>query len=193
MSNIDKVLSLLKKLQEALTGRAYSTSYESKVWRQVIPTLISKLCKAITERDIIQVALLLKLLIEYFSQVKYFIDRFSHDDDKFMLDLRRRSRRGQSFSIRMITESKNVPGPVKKKLVNLYLEVSKFVHPSEELTVALTSERREDLFWEIISSVDSIVDLLLYLYMSVYGVSESVCKLCLEYSLERCLKRCVRS
>ncbi len=167
------------------------TNYENRVWRKVIPRLVDKMRKAILENDIIVIAVTAKLIIEYISQIKYLIDKFGHNEDKFQLDIKRRTRKGQSFSIRMITDAKGIPGPIKKYILSVYLHFAKYVHPSEDLTFILTSDRDVQMYVQkILQEIHKLLDVTLYIYIAMYGASADLCALCYDISLEKCLKKC---
>ncbi len=189
LSNLNEVTQLLRKITEIISRETYSTSYEKKIWTNVVPKLLGRLCRALEEKDLLQIALYSKLIVEYLAQIKYLRDRYNNDDEKFFSDLRKRTRRGQSFSIRMITDAKNVPGPIKRKILNVYLYFAQFVHPSENLTSYLVASSG-NLPVDLICYLSRLLDVILYLYMLMYGIRDSLCDLCVRGSFEMCSKRC---
>ncbi|NPA70342.1 MAG: hypothetical protein GXO26_05975 [Crenarchaeota archaeon] len=148
-------------------------------------TLFEKCYKCVDKFSTIILFFLMKLCLEIAFQLKYFKDKFSNKSvEEFIKDLYRRSRRGSSFSIRMLTDSKDIPGKFKKDFLKIYLKICEYVHPSYSIIFSnIDKNIVEELFRDFL-------DTLLYILLACYGRRDDLCNICLEYSLYHCSRRC---
>jgi len=109
---------------------------------------------------------LLKLLLEATIQYIY-ISSMKIEDP--IIYVRKRSRNYASFSATMIKRLRNVHGSKKKWILKTYLQVSKFVHPSD---VVWTSTIYLD-----VKLVREVLDVILYVIAHAVrsGVLDKVC------------------
>lgn len=78
---------------------------------------------------------LLKLLLE--AMVQYIYIRSIGIEDPIAY-VRRRSRGYASFSVTMIKRLRNVHGSKKRWILKIYLQIAKFVHPSDMVWISTT-------------------------------------------------------
>ncbi len=186
MSSVEDLVRDVRRVLERFQANL-KTSYERSVINLIVRLLecsyrCSRCC-----RDIPSISYsLLKLSLELIFQLRYFLEKYGTEKiEYFLKDLSRRSKRGSSFSIRMITDSRNIAGRVKREILNTYLQICEYVHPSLKLLM------NPDIS-EYAKHMHKVVDIVMYTILMSYGTVNEICELCRRYSLERCEKYCSR-
>ena len=185
ITTVDRVITILQEISNKV-----STRYEKMALIRMssLLTSLKKCYYCNNESSSNIIAFLLKLCLEIMFQLKYFKDKYDKDlEDNFIRELSKRSRKGSSFSIRMLTESKGIPGKYKKDFLKIYLKICSYVHPSYEF---LLSEQQK-------INVDNLLleflDVLLYVLLTCYGPEGRTCDICREHGLKHCLRKCSRA
>ncbi len=179
---ISNVINILEQILENT-----EIEYEKRIISMLIEILRSVLkcynCENSLRINI--VSFLFKFSMELIFQLKYFKDKLSKKTvEEIMKELSRRSRRGASFSIRMLTDARDIPGKYKKDFLRIYLRICNNVHPSYS---ALLSKSGED---DIKMLFIDFLDVLLYMLILCYGRREDICEICRSLSLYHCSRRC---
>ncbi len=182
-----KLLEDLYKCLISITSGAGPEAILLRFLRGVIRRLLELLDRGL---DLISCCAYLKLILETVILLRYLREKYGNNAEAAFRELQSRSRRGQSFSIRMVTDSKHIAGRVKKEILNTYLDVCQFVHPSSTLVNALLKDQEDyDIVQELVRRVS---DYVLYLLLLTFGKNEHICEVCSEYGLQRCSKYCSR-
>ncbi len=183
------MITLIEKTKTVLDNLLVSacSEYEKRALLMIKNILNSfeKCYECSNELSIIILFFLLKLCIEIIFQLKYFKDRFSEKSiEDFIRDLHKRSRRGSSFSIRMLTDSRDIPGKFKKDFLRTYLKICEYVHPSYSMFFSNIDKRIID------DVLLDFLDTMLYVLLTCYGRRDDICEICLSYSLYHCSRKC---
>ncbi|NPB00133.1 MAG: hypothetical protein GXO10_02045 [Crenarchaeota archaeon] len=182
---ITLIREVLKVLDEL--SRSVETEYEKKILL-IIKNILESYEKCYNCNNKISITILsflLKLCLEIAFQLKYFKDKFSNRPvEDFIRELYKRSKKGSSFSIRMLTDSKNIPGKFKKDFLKTYLKICEYVHPSYNLIFSNIDRSIIDNIFQ------RFVDILLYILLLCYGPRDDICRICLSNDLYYCSRRC---
>ena len=184
-----KLLEDLVKCVDSLQAATGAERILLKLLQKLIKNLIENITKG---QDIVSCCAYLKLTLETTILLKYLREKYRDNQEGALRELQIRSRKGQSFSIRMLTDSKHIVGRIKKEILNTYLDVCRFVHPSSDLINVLL--KYQNNFDSILQDlVIRVSDYVLYLLLLTFGKNENICRVCLSYNLQRCSKYCSRS
>ncbi len=163
------VLDIIKCLNLVHKDLKYNTVYESLIWNKLIPLLMEKLAKDISERRNIDIAFDLKLIIESAIQATYLLLKHKFNEINIKRELSRRTKTASIFTAKMIAELPNTPGPIKKQILNIYLKISEYTHPTlrimERISAMITLS---DLDPDIRELIKETVDLTMYLLLRLY-------------------------
>jgi len=163
------VLDTIKCLNLVHKDLKYNTVYESLIWNKLIPLLMEKLAKDISERRNIDIAFDLKLIIESAIQATYLLLKHKFNEINIKRELSRRTKTASIFTAKMIAELPNTPGPIKKQILNIYLKISEYTHPTlrimERISAMITLS---DLDPDIRELIKETVDLTIYLLLRLY-------------------------
>ena len=163
------VLDTVKCLNLVRKDLKHNTIYESLIWIRLIPSLLEKLAKDINEKRNIDIALDLKLIIESAVQATYLLLRHKFNEMNIRRELSRRTKTASIFTAKMITELPNTPGPIKKHILNIYLRISEYTHPSQKImektSVIIATNNLDPDIRELIKET---IDLTIYLFLRLY-------------------------
>ncbi len=194
----DLLLETLKCLELMNRDLKYITHYEELIWCKLVPMLLKKLVKDIDERIVANIAFDLKMLIESVVQATYLLLKHKFNEVSIRSELSRRTKTAATFTAKMITELPNTPGPIKRQILNMYLKVSEYTHPTlkllERAHLLLNTQSREDIEKEVIEITKGVIDIVMYLYLRLYRKQiplialSIVNNLSYNYSLSRTFK-----
>ncbi len=166
------------------------SNYEHTVLK-FLEKILSRLYEEFNNLNIIEKHLYLKLIMETIIQLKYFVEKYGTNDERIDRELHLRSRKGQSFSIRMLVNSKHLAGRIKREILETYLDICSFVHPSHVLISSIVRESKE--YEKILKyNISRTIDYCSYILMLIFGKDSEMCKICIDNNLPRCSKYCTR-
>jgi len=163
------VLDTIKCLNLVYKDLKHNTIYESLIWGRLIPFLLEKLAKDVNEKRNIDIAFDLKLIIESAIQATYLLLKHKFNEANIRRELSRRTKTASIFTAKMITELPNTPGPIKKQILNIYLRISEYTHPTQKImekisTIATTNSLDPD----VRELIKETIDLTMYLFLRLY-------------------------
>lgn len=181
--------NLIERLLNIINNFQFQDTYSYKVWKEILP----KFLKKILNFQLIDYELIfyLRFIFETVIQFFYMKQKYNLNSEMIWKDLKIRENKGSSFSIRMITDMRDTPGIIKKEFLKHYLQLAEFLHPSYKVIQCVDLNKCTDMNM-IEQLILKTIDLILYIYLRVYGVDQKICSLCHEYDLKRCLKFCLR-
>ncbi len=127
----------------------------------------------------------LRLLPETCIQVSYLNLKHRGNTESALRELSRRRKTASIFNAKMITKMPLVHGSIKNRVLQLYLELAKYSHPSERLLKVEESEDR------VIEFTRSVVDYSVYILLIAFNAKDyarTIMDEAKKYNLERTLR-----
>ena len=190
-----EIEEIVNTLIEILCNREYNTHYEYLMWCLHTTHQLRYAIKELSINHVLGFIRCLRYVFEVAIQVMFMKQKFNNNEDRIIKELKRREKLGTSFTLKMITNVREMAGTVKKELIRQYIRLTSYVHPTYTLYTHRNIINKldnddvkivEELFYKTIDSV-------LYIYMRLYNVCEKLCELCIKHSLSRCSKYCKRT
>ncbi len=127
----------------------------------------------------------LRLLLETCIQLSYLNLKHRGNVEAALRELSRRKKTASVFNAKMITKIPLIHGSIKTRVLQLYLELAEYSHPSERL---LKVEEAKD---KIIEFTRSVVDYSIYILLVAFNAKDrarTIIDEAKKYNLERTLR-----
>ncbi len=191
------MLTLIMQLRECLLKCPLEGDYARKAWRIHVVNQLDALVKEALHCHILGAYRCLKFILEIAFQSVYLKEKYGDrlDSDEAFRDLQRRSKKAMSFSVRMITDMKGLPGPYKRKFLRAYLRLGEYTHPSfnvlQDESVSEFKETKDERCLERVrADIAETLDILIYVFARYWnrGCLMPLLKTCESLGMELCLK-----
>jgi len=162
----DEVIKYLKLLSNIIANLKGSCDLRLSYYDKILKLMAKELHYALDNlkyRHYADFMRNLKVILESAIILTYYFTKYRHQEEYLLKEVHRRSRAATTFNIKMIGKIKGLHGIIKKEIINAYLKVSEYSHPTNGL-----SRIHEDTLKylsEMYKLVNEVVDYVIYLFL----------------------------
>ena len=173
---LSQLIYALEKIVKSIFNEDVKEKFEYLIWNKVITSLLRNSLLYLLLCNYIAVISSLKLALEtslVFLYVKEKIMK-EKDHEEIIEFIRKRSRGGKVFTLKMVKQIPGIPGPYRTRIVNVYVKLSYLHHPTHKVfsnVEYLIPQYSSNIFDKCINLLIATYDIILYILLKYFGDS----------------------